>query len=436
MSHPRWWAMVLAAILLAGCQSGLFAPPAAPSADPTPAFGVPTRAATPAATPSVPAPTQAASVDPNALTIWLPPQFNPSSGSPAGDLLKARLEAFQAENPAVTLDVRVKAEDGAGGLLESLAAASAAAPGSLPDLIALPRPDVEAAGLKGLLSPLDGLTAVSKETDWYPYASQIMELQGKTFGLPFAGDALVLVYRPAGVPHPPIDWASLADLGAPVAFPAADPEGLLTLALYQAAGGQIRDTQGRPTLQPDTLAKVLNLYWNGLNKGTFPAGNALFSTDTQVWQAYHDQKENLAFTWISHYLMELPPDTAVATLPQAGPESHTLATGWLWALSSQAPEKKAMATRLAEFLVQGDFLARWTAAAGFLPPRPSALAGWQNQSLRTQINQIEISAAAQPSSDLLGSLGPVLRDAAVQVVKGQGEPVQTAQTAAQRVQAP
>jgi hypothetical protein len=303
-------------------------------------------------------------------------------------------------------------------------------------LIALSQPDIEAAGLKGLISPLDGLTAVSKETDWYPYASQIMQLQGKTFGLPFAGDALVLVFRPVSVPHTPGDWTSLADLAVPVAFPAADPQGLLTLAFYQAAGGQIRDTQGRPTIQADTLAKVLNLYWSGLNKGTFPAGNALFSTDTQVWQAYHDQKENLAFTWISHYLSELPPDTAFATLPPAAQDSQTLATGWLWALSSPKPEKKAMATHLAEYLVQGDFLARWTAAAGFLPPRPSALAAWQNQSLRTQLSQIELSAAAEPSNDLLGSLGPVLRDAAVQVVKGQGEPVQTAQTAAQRVQAP
>ena len=36
---------------------------------------------------------------PQTLVVWLPPQFDPNSNTPAGDKLRARLEAFQAENP-------------------------------------------------------------------------------------------------------------------------------------------------------------------------------------------------------------------------------------------------------------------------------------------------------------------------------------------------
>jgi multiple sugar transport system substrate-binding protein len=436
MKRSRVWVLGLVAILLAACQSGLFGPPTQPTAVQTPLGPTATPQKALSTSPGVQSSPQPDPGSSQMLTIWLPPQFNPGSGTPAGDILKARLAAFQGDHPGVQINVRVKAEEGPGGLLESLTAASAAAPGSLPDLIALPHPDMEAAGLKGLLSPFDGLTTIMAEADWFTFARQLMELQGNTFGLPFAGDALVLVYRPAAAPHPPTDWSSLASLGIPVAFPAADPQGLLTLALYQSAGGQIRDSQGRPTLQAEILAKVLSLYSEGLAKATFPAGNALLSDDAQIWQAYHDQKENLAFTWISHYLTELPPDTSFVTLPPADKNNQTLATGWLWALSNPTPEKKALTARLAEYLVQGDFLARWTAAAGYLPPRPTALASWSNQSLQAQLSQVALSAGAEPSTDILSSLGPVFRDAAVQVVKGQGDPVQTAQAAAQRMQTP
>jgi len=424
---------VAMALRLAGCQSGLFGPglnppPGTPSAQPA--------TSQPSAVPIAATPTPPSPGNPSVLTIWLPPQFNPNSGTTAGELLKKRLHDFSVDNPTIQIDVRVKAESGPGGLLESLAASSAAAPAALPDMIALSLSDMEAAGLKGLLTPLDGLTTAPDEKDWYPYARQMMGLQGNTFGLPFAGDALVLVYRPAAVPKPPTDWATLSKLAIPVVFPAADEQGRLTLALYQAAGGQIRDNQGRPALQPEILAKVLNLYRDGLANGTFPAGNALLDSDAQIWQAYRDQKDNLAFTWVSHYLAELPPDTTLMVLPPAEKTTQTLATGWLWVFSSPMPEKRAITARLAEYMVQSDFLARWSVAAGYLPTRPSSLASWTDQSLASLLNQVEVSAVAEPSSDILGSLGPVLRDATIQVVKSQGDPDQTAQAAAQRIQAP
>ena len=52
------------------------------------------------------------------VRIWLPPEFDPDGNSPASSLLKARLEQFATENPDIRLEVRVKALEGAGGLLE------------------------------------------------------------------------------------------------------------------------------------------------------------------------------------------------------------------------------------------------------------------------------------------------------------------------------
>ena len=35
---------------------------------------------------------------PEAMVLWLPPEFDPANGSPAGDVLLARLEQFEGQN--------------------------------------------------------------------------------------------------------------------------------------------------------------------------------------------------------------------------------------------------------------------------------------------------------------------------------------------------
>ena len=197
---------------------------------------------------------------PLTLHIWLPPQFDPASGTKEGSLLKQRLEEFKVRRPGILLDVRIKALDGPGGLLDMLSTASAAAPGILPDLVALPRPMMEAAALKGLLHPFDGLMTALDNSDWYDYALQLAQLQKSTFGLPFAGDALILIYRPSIVGDPPRRLNNSQAIKGPLAFPAGDPQSLFTLLLYQAAGGPVQDEQGRPSLDPAVLAQVLSFY--------------------------------------------------------------------------------------------------------------------------------------------------------------------------------
>ena len=120
-------------------------------------------------------------------------------------------------------------------------------------------------------------------------------------------------------------------------------------------------------------------------------------------------------------------------LPSLGTNHVSLATSWLWALSDPVPERRGLAVRLAEYLVQGDFLANWTAAAGYLPTRPTALAMWPNQGIQSLLSQIVLSAQLRPNNDLTSSLGPVLADAALQVIKGQTDPAQAAQAAAERL---
>jgi len=427
--------LLVTSLSLTGC-SGFTLPFLAPQAtiNPgsqpvTPAFPSSTAQPTQLVTATLTAPS-----GPQVISMWVPPQFGPENNTPAAALLKNRLKVFEDQNPDVKIQVRVKAVTGPGSLLETLAAALAAAPLALPSLVALPRPDLETAALKGLIYPLDKLleTAID-DPDWYAYARQMALIQGSTFGLPFAGDGMLLMYRPAHVNMHTGDWAGILSQGQVESFPAADPQGLLTLNLYLALGGSVSDAQGRPTLQPEILAQVLKLYTDGSKQGVFPVWLTQYQTDGQAWQAYREQSSQWLVTWTSRYLSELPADSTAVVLPSLGPNQQTLANGWVWALSDPSPERRAIAVRLAEFLVQGNFLAEWSAAVGYLPTRSSALVSWPDQNQRGLINQVVLSAQLRPSSDLMASLGPVLADATQQVIKRQNDPVQAAQAAAERL---
>ncbi len=370
------------------------------------------------------------------MMVWVAPDFDPASGTPAGQLLAARLREFSLQNGGVRVQVRVKAASGPSGLLDSLSAASGAAPLAMPSVIALSRADLEVAALKGFLVPLDGTSTVIDQPDWYDYARQLAMVQGTTFALPFAGDALLVVYRPARVVAPPADWEAVYRLAQPLAFPAGDGQGLFVLSLYQSIGGAVEDAQRRPMLQPEVLSQVLTTVADGKERGIFPSWLVQYETNAQAWQSYSDLRVNALVTWTSSYLSTQSEDTAAVPLPALDDTPQTLATGWGWAVCDPLPERRALSIRLAEFLSDGAFLAQWTEAAGYLPTRPSAMAAWTNQSLKSLLSPVAVSAQARPSVEVLASLGPVLKEATGKILEGQTDPTQAAQSAAERLSVP
>jgi multiple sugar transport system substrate-binding protein len=407
--------------------------------------GQPTRTPPPLETPTEPLPTSTPGADlgflstatqPQALTLWLPPEFDPSAETPAGELIASRLEEFSRLHDGLIIHVRIKAPNGPGSLLESLNTASAAAPLSLPSLVVLSRADLESAALKGLLHPYDGVSSAIDQEDWYDYARQLARVQGTTFSLPFAGDALVLAYRPGLVNAPPAEWESVFRLGQPLAFSAGDVQALFVLTLYQSVGGLVEDAQRRPILQPEILSQVLQLLDDGEQRGIFPYWLSQYETNGQVWQAYRDQRVNALITWSSFYLTNLPEDTQALPVPALDDSPLTLATGWGIAIADPLPERRALAVALAEFLTESEFLSAWTEAAGYLPTRPSALASWDNEDMKNLLEPIAASAVARPTIDQLASLGPLLKDATLKVLKREADAAQAAQAAAERLSMP
>jgi multiple sugar transport system substrate-binding protein len=453
---PRQILLAFLMILAAGCSSLPFQT-ATPDLEVTPET---TLAATPslgpAFTPSPPG--EGTPSGPVTLILWLPQQFDPNSGTPAATLLKDRLEEFSLRRPGVRLDVRLKTIDGTGGLLDSLTAASAAAPLALPDLIALPRPLMETAALKGLLQPLDGLTEIIDNPNWYDYARELSRLQETTFGLPIAGDALLLVYHPSAIAEPPDTWEQVLAMETPLLFPAADPHALTTQAFYQSAGGVVQDEQGRPMLDVNILTQLLSFYQNGELNEVIPYWLSQYETFEQAWTGFQENPQAATVTWVSKYLAAeaLSPDPdelteeedvptegeldegllAGAPLPTPSGDPFTLATGWVLSLAGSQPSKQALALELAEFLTESSFLAAWSEASGLIPPRSDVLEGWQDESARVLVSLVAGSAHIYPSTDVLSSLAPAFQQVTLQILKQQGDPLSLAETAAGNLENP
>lgn len=422
-----WLSLAVVFVLVVGCTA-VPAPTQTAVPSPTAATGAAPTATTALASPE---PTNPA---PLVLHLWLPPEFDPRGEGAAAALLQARLDEFEARRSNLQIEVRIKALDGPGGMINSLTTASAAAPLALPDLVAFNRITLEAAVLKGLLYPLDAYVDLD-DPDWFDYAAALGRLQGSSFGLPFAGDALVLLYRPMLINPPPTNWETLLQLPAPLLFAAGGEQGLFTLVQYESAGGLTQDDAGRPLLQAESLGNVLRFYEQGVASDQLPFWLTQYETDQQVWEAFVQERSALAVTWLSRYLAQRPAGVAPALLPAAS-EPLSLADGWFWSLSNPDPARQALAAELAQFLSLSDFSASWTQAAGFLPARQSALELWQEPELAALLGQVVATARPYPATDLLTSLGPALQEATIQVLKQQLEAAAAAEQAAGRVNAP
>jgi multiple sugar transport system substrate-binding protein len=392
-------------VLSAGCNSlePILASLTPPTPSPTPVASTPTPRPTPTST----AP---ASAVPPVVRVWLPAQFNPAAEEPQAEMLAQRLAEFETMHPGMELEIRIKKAENEGEILHALSVTSAAAPDVLPDLVLLSRPDLESAAQQGLLHPIDGLSTLLDDPNWYGYARQLGHVQNTGYGLPFLGDALVLIYYPEIGQI--VTWDDVLTSEGQFVFPAGNPRGLIGLSLYVSAGGEILDSQGLPTMNQETLIEVLQLIQQGRSREVFPPSLANVTNEAQALQIYRTGNANKAIVSYVNYRPDS--DGAVIPLPGLGETPFSYASGWIWALAGHDPEKQQLAVELAEYLVAADFIGEWTLATGYLPTRPSSV---EEEDL-TMIAILE-SAQPIPPNDVLAVLGPIMQQAMTRVLNGE-----------------
>jgi len=367
------------------------------------------------------------------LVIWVPPQFDPQSGTPAGDLFDQRIRQFESQHKDVFIDVRVKPASGPTGLLESLSITNEAAQKAMPSITALSRSDLETAVSQQLIYAFEKYSSKIDEDDWYQYARNLTMVGGGSFGLPFAGDTLVLLHRPEIIGSQPNTWLDVLRRGEPLSFSGADPQAMFAMSLYQASGGVLENTQRLPQLNLELLTQVFQLIADGGQTGTFPLWTTEFQKDSDAWTAYNELRSNWVVTWSTRYLQDLSSDTALAVFPMIKETPVSIADGWVWCITDPNIEHHSLSAELIEFLSAQDFLKSWAPVAGVLPVRPSSLAGWNNQELINILGQVATYAKVRPRNEVVSILGPIFEEQVVLILSGKTSAPIAAQTVIDKV---
>lgn len=366
----------------------------------------------------IPSPTPST---PITITLWIPADFDTAS-----DILRQHLANYEQRRPNVHIQLRVKALEGEGGMLNSLIAASAAAPDALPTLALMPQSTLESCVLKGVCYPYDALFNIS-DTDWLDFALASGQMQGSTFGLPFAADVFTLAYRPEQISQPPTDWATLVETPSPLLFYANDPQAAYMLTLYLANGGSLRDDAHKPTLEKAPLVATLTAIAKAHQVGRFPAYLLQYKSEAEVWQTYAEGgSAAMTLVWASQFLREPPEDTTLSLPPTPNGTTYTLGQSWLWALTSPDPQRQSLGAELAAYLTMPDFMAQWNTAAGYFPTRATALETWQTSSLRETFQPVLLAIHPFPPDDVYAPLQTLLHDALEQVLLEKGSPEEIA----------
>jgi len=384
----------------------------------------------PSATPNIPV------AQNRRLIVWIPPQFDPAAATTAGNLFLSRLDEFIERRPQTEIQVRIKPTAGDFGILESLQITDSAAPLIIPDVVALPRSLVEQAFEAGLILPLDGYTELIEENDWYDYALDLALISDEIAGIPFAGDLMVLAYQDDTGEVPLPDWDAVITAQKTLAFPASDPRGLVTLALYQSISGEMPGTNEEVLIQGESLLEVFTYYRDAQAAGVMPYWLTQFETDEQAWQSYQDRQSTMAITWSSFLLTAESANTSLAAIPTKEANPFSYAGGWVWCVVPSNIETEQEAVELIEFLTESSYLSTWGVEAGYLPVRPSGLDSWSETPFYSTLQQLLPAAALLPGNDLLDDLGPEIRDAVVSVLKDQVEPADALSALLEEIQGP
>lgn len=407
-------------LALAGCDfvKSIDFPWEEPAGVPTKTPVLPTATSTPAPTlpPLDDTPTPTSQPRQTRFVFWLPPEFDPEADNEAAKLLKMRLADFARKNK-VEIVVRLKNPSGNSNLIESLIATNGAAPENLPGLVLLRKQDLDLAKSRNLIYSNDDLISMAGAMDWYSFARETVTIDGESYGLGLIGDPMIMAYQRQTELVPVEDWFELHTNFGRFGFAADDSQGRFMLMLYLAAGGETHDAQNHIVLQEEPLTKAFQELKDLVNTHHLHNGAAGMQTANAVWQGFSERQLNTAAMPASIVLKTLRSDATGYPEPAFTQPSFTLTDAWALALANPDQAQQALGILLMQDLTEPAFLAKWSEALGYVPARPSALGAWTNQNLKPALEKIMNVARLYPRDEMINSLGPVLRNATLMVIR-------------------
>ncbi len=322
-----------------------------------------------------------------ALRVWY------HTGKPAEKACMERLvAAYNAADPAAPVELVCIPEKS-----YDQKVATAAASGSLPDVLDLDGPYVASYAWRGILRPLDGLIPGAVTAGLLPSIAAQGTWRGSLYalgqfdsGLGLYCDRSKLAAVGARVPVSPADAWSLEEFAQILADLAAeDDDGQVLDLKLNDTGTEWPSYAFGPTLVSagaDWVARSDPVRATGTLDSP-PAVRALATIAAWIADGLVDPntaddafvERRVAISWVGHwmypdYKQALGEDLVLVPLPDFGQGSRTGQGSWCWGVT-QACEQPVAAADFVAFLLRDENIAAMCAANGAVPASRAVIAG-------------------------------------------------------------
>ena len=187
--------------------------------------------------------------------------------------------------------------------------------------------------------------------------------------------------------------------------------------MYSSVKDQLTDEQGLFTLDENALVRVLSFYQRAYEFETLLPSFTNIQSDVDFMDSFLNGSSDLAVIWASSDIGlnsgSYAPLLSLDNVP------HSIGNGWVWALAGSNAENQPLAIELASYLVESDYMSEWTYASGYLPTRPRALDGWEDETVKDAMNNVLLAAHPIPPADMVSVFGPIMQEALTRVFDGE-----------------
>jgi ABC-type glycerol-3-phosphate transport system substrate-binding protein len=371
------------------------------------------------------------------LTFWTVEAISPRAEGEPGNFMAQSLQAFEANNPNIQVEIVLKKPSGKGGVLDFLRTAREVAPTILPDVAIMNATDLNQAFAAGLLQPLDNRLDRSIVQDLLPAARKMGTVNERLVGVPLSLQMDHTIYNTKVFTAAPMLWSTVLSSDTRYLFPAKGINGLvndITLSQYFSAGGTFHTDQETPKIDDRVLRNVLTFYQQALENKVIDPTLLEAATTEDLWPIYLQGQAGLTQVSVRQYLTNRNAfnNSAFAAIPVQDEQDTPIAItrGWALVLITDDIERQRAALRLIEWFLSTSNNATWNNLNKSIPSRDTAfqqLAGddpyWTF--LTEQLN----TAQPQPGFSGYDQIGRIFQQAVEQVIRGEATPDEATATA-------
>lgn len=368
--------------------------------------------------------TEAASTTPQNLVIWWPEPLAPLDNESAAEILSEQISAFQRENPSILVEFRLKKSGDVGGLLSTLHAAAAVAPGALPDLTLLHRADLLSAvqDTNSLLLPLDNTELSALLVDIPAVGVALGSVDEVLFGLPYALSVQHVAARGQQSVLPRFQFDDLLGSDSLFFFPAGQSGGVneVFLSQYVAAGGQWTDlTQN--TINANALFDTLAFYEQAVAEGVIDPAVLEYTSPAAYQEAWLTGSPSAWAAVSSTTYLRLLEDgqlLSAGVIPTRTGQPVSVVDGWLWVVTTPDSERQARAVQFLLWMMNAGRQGQYTRAVPILPSQQSALRQMSDRAYTLFIEDLIANAVPTLTESESGAAARAIQNALAEVING------------------